>query len=181
VTIEPDTKDWTWVLGRRCDECGLDVSAFARETVGDMIRANATEWRELLRHPEVRTRPSGDRWSGLEYACHVRDVFRLYDHRLDLMLREDDPAFPNWDQDAAAVEGRYGDEDPERVAAEIEEAGSALADRFDGVRGEQWERTGRRSDGADFTVESFARYFVHDPVHHVYDVRQGYERLAEPH
>jgi len=29
---------------------------------------------------------------------------------------------------------------------------------------------GRRSDGAVFTVASFARYMVHDPVHHLYDV-----------
>jgi hypothetical protein len=34
------------------------------------------------------TRPSDDRWSALEYACHVRDVFRLYDERLEMMLTE---------------------------------------------------------------------------------------------
>jgi hypothetical protein len=28
-----------------------------------------------------------------------------------------------------------------------------------------------RSDGAQFTVESFARYLVHDPLHHEFDVR----------
>jgi hypothetical protein len=28
----------------------------------------------------------------------------------------------------------------------------------------------RRSDGARFTVASFARYMVHDPIHHLYDV-----------
>jgi len=35
---------------------------------------------------------------------------------------------------------------------------------------EQWERPGRRSHGAHFTVASFARYLVHDPVHHLADV-----------
>jgi hypothetical protein len=177
MPIEPDTKDWTWVLQRRCDECGFDASAFPRERVGAMVRENAAAWRDLLKHPQVRTRPSDDRWSGLEYACHVRDVFRLYDRRLRMMLEEDDPHYPNWDQDEAAVEGRYGQEDPERVADEIEEAGDALAARFDGVHGEGWRRTGNRSDGASFTVESFARYFVHDPIHHLHDVTRGYERL----
>jgi hypothetical protein len=38
------------------------------------------------------------------------------------------------------------------------------------VTGSQWQRTGRRSDGASFTVETFARYLIHDPVHHLYDV-----------
>jgi hypothetical protein len=38
------------------------------------------------------------------------------------------------------------------------------------VAGEQWARPGRRSDGASFTVETFARYFAHDWVHHLHDV-----------
>jgi hypothetical protein len=44
------------------------------------------------------------------------------------------------------------------------------ADGFASVTGAQWERTGSRSDGAHFTVESFGRYFIHDPIHHLYDV-----------
>lgn len=36
--------------------------------------------------------------------------------------------------------------------------------------GAQWNRTGNRSDGAHFTIETFGRYFLHDPVHHPYDV-----------
>lgn len=46
-----------------------------------------------------------------------------------------------------------------------------LAVRFAAVDGAQWSRTGRRSDGADVTVESFARYLLHDLVHHLQDVR----------
>ena len=45
-----------------------------------------------------------------------------------------------------------------------------MAASFAAVEGDQWERPGRRSDGARFTVESFGRYFVHDRVHHVWDV-----------
>jgi hypothetical protein len=37
------------------------------------------------------------------------------------------------------------------------------------VRGEQWERRGRRSDGAAFTVATFGRYMIHDPEHHLFD------------
>ena len=47
---------------------------------------------------------------------------------------------------------------------------TAIADRFDTVHGNQWDRTGRRSDGASFTIDSFARYFLHDVVHHLHDV-----------
>jgi hypothetical protein len=97
-------------------------------------------------------------------------VFRLYDQRLELMLSQDDPLFPNWDQDETAVTDRYGEQDPAEVAAELRQAAFAIAGQFEGVTGEAWQRTGARSDGARFTVETFARYFVHDPVHHLYDV-----------
>ena len=175
--ITPDTKDWTWVLERVCDECGFDVSSFPREQTGALIRSNAAEWQEVLQHPDVTQRPSDDRWSALEYACHVRDVCKLYDYRLGLMLESDDPLYPNWDQDHTAIEQRYGEQDPGTVAAELDAAARSLADRFDDVTEQQWERTGRRSDGASFTIESFARYLIHDPIHHLHDVKTGFERL----
>ena len=135
-----------------------------------MILANASAWRRALIAPGVAERPRPDKWSALEYSCHVRDVFLLYDYRLSLMLTENDPLYPNWDQDETAVRDRYGEQNPSVVALQLSEAAQALAGRFTAVRGDQWLRKGRRSDGATFTVETFARYFIHDPVHHLYDV-----------
>jgi hypothetical protein len=178
MTITPDTKDWTWVLERPCPECGFDARAFPREEVGRLLRENAARWSDVLAHPDARRRPSDDVWSALEYACHVRDVFDLYHLRLGLMLEEDDPVYPNWDQDAAAVEQRYGEQDPAVVLGRLRDASGRLADRFDRVEGPLWERTGLRSDGKHFTVESFARYFIHDPIHHLHDAELGFARLS---
>ena len=158
------------MLRQSCPECGLDTSSFAREDVPAMIRANADAWREPLGDPDVVRRPRPDKWSPLEYGCHVRDVLKLYDFRLGLMLAEDDPLYPNWDQDETAVAERYAEQDPAEVAAALRRAALAISGRFESVTGDQWERPGRRSDGARFTVETFARYFIHDPVHHLYDV-----------
>jgi hypothetical protein len=172
VPIVPDDKDWTWVLDRACPECGFDVSVLPPESVAPRLRANAEEWAVVLDRPidELRRRPREDRWAPLEYACHVRDVFVLYDRRLVLMLDEDDPLYPNWDQDVTAVEEHYLEQDPVVVLPQLRAAAGALAERFDTVRSDQWERPGRRSDGATFTVASFARYMIHDPVHHLFDV-----------
>ncbi|MFD7828871.1 DinB family protein [Kitasatospora sp. NPDC059803] len=170
--VVPDGKDWTWVLERPCPDCGLDVAAVVREDVAGMVRANAEAWVALLAGAEegLRRRPRPGVWSGLEYACHVRDVFRLFRVRLDLMLAEEAPLFPNWDQDETAVAERYGEQVPAVVAGELAAAAEVLAAAFGRVAGEQWGRTGGRSDGARFTVESFARYLIHDPVHHLFDV-----------
>jgi DinB superfamily len=172
VPIVPDDKDWTWVLERPCPECGFDAATVPPESVAALLRANAAVWARLLEQPDdaVRRRPAEDRWSLLEYGCHVRDVCVLYHERLDLMLQQDDPLYPNWDQDAAAAVARYGEQDPRVVSVQLQEAAAGLADAFDGVRGDQWLRPGRRGDGARFSVAGFSRYLLHDPVHHVYDV-----------
>ncbi len=171
MTIVPDTKDWTWVLQRPCPECGLDTQSFPRDAIGGMIRANAAAWHALLSQPgDTRLRLSPEKWSALEYACHVRDVLRLYEQRLQMMLTQEGPQFPNWDQDATAVADRYGEQDPAVVAGELTEAAEAIAAHFGTLAADQWQRTGTRSDGAHFTVESFGRYFIHDPVHHLDDV-----------
>jgi hypothetical protein len=169
VEIAPDTKDWTWVLDRPCPECGFDTRTVEPPSIADRLRAVADAWVGVLGGAGVRTRPAPEVWSPLEYGCHVRDAFGIYDQRLGLMLTEDDPLYPNWDQDETAVAGRYGEQDPATVAAELRAGADTLAAHFDQVRGGQWDRPGARGDGARFTVASFGRYFLHDPVHHLYD------------
>ena len=105
--ITPDTKDWTWVVERPCPECGYDAAQVGRADVAPAIRDNARAWRAVVGD---RTRPDPATWSPLEYACHVRDVHRLYLERLQLMLTQDDPLYPNWDQDETAVAERYGEQ-----------------------------------------------------------------------
>jgi hypothetical protein len=168
--ITPDTKDWTWVLQEPCPECGFDATTVDPAAIGQRVRAAIPRWQEVLRRLDVRARPRDDVWSPLEYGCHARDVFTTFDGRLQLMLTVDGAEFANWDQDVSAVEGRYAEQDPAEVSVALAAAGAAIAARFDGVSGQQWERTATRSDGARFTTDSFGRYFLHDVEHHLYDV-----------
>jgi hypothetical protein len=172
MAIEPDTKDWTWVLSTPCPECGFDAAAVDLSTLSDTIRANAAEWPALLAAPDAAVRPADDTWSTLEYACHVRDVHRLFEYRLRLMLDHDDPEFPNWDQDETAIAERYHEQDPATVADELVAAAESHAAVWDTVTDEQWQRTGRRDNGSVFTIETFALYMLHDPMHHLADVRR---------
>ena len=134
-------------------ECGLNTQSFPRGAIAGMIRDNAAAWHDVLAGPgDARRRPAPGKWSALEYGCHVRDVVRLYDQRLQLMLTQDEPQYPNWDQDATAVADCYGERDPAMVADELTEAAEAIAARFETVTGDLWQRTGARSDGAQFTV-----------------------------
>jgi hypothetical protein len=171
MPITPDTKNWTWVLERACPECGFDAAKVARNDVVRLLDEKSEQWVGVLQRADVRARPDEETWSPLEYACHVRDVFRVFDGRIALMLAEDDPTYPNWDQDRTVIDDDYAAQDPQQVATELLAAAGALAARFAGVSGPQWSRTGTRGDGSRFTVESLARYMIHDPIHHLYDVR----------
>jgi hypothetical protein len=170
VSIEPDNKDWTWILERPCPECSYDAAEVDPAMLPEALRATARRWRLALTDPECTVRPAEDVWSTLEYACHVRDVHRVFDERVGRMLAEDDPLFANWDQDATAVQDHYSAQVPATVARELVAAAGAVADRYASVTGDQWGRTGRRSDGARFTVDTIGRYHLHDVVHHLYDV-----------
>jgi hypothetical protein len=178
MPIVPDDKDWTWVLTRVCPECGFDTADVERDDLARRIALTTAAWREVLQRPDVRERPGDSTWSPLEYACHVRDVHRVYAGRVGRMLGEDDPHYESWDQDATATKDRYREQDPRTVADELAAAGDELGRIFAGVRDDGWQRTGRRSDGASFTVDSIGRYYLHDIEHHLWDVRRGDDRRA---
>lgn len=168
--IEPDTKDWTWVLRRPCPECGFDPVTVEPHGLGDAVRASVPRWATALGRPEARVRPAPTVWSPLEYGAHVRDVLRVFDERLRLMLSQDDPQFADWDQDATAVADRYDLQDPAVVSDELGSAAAAIAADFDAVPDDAWQRPGRRSNGSRFTVETLGAYFLHDVLHHLHDV-----------
>jgi DinB superfamily len=170
MPIIPDTKNWTWVIERPCPDCGFDASAYTDADIASAIDDNAASWPAVLGRPGVRLRPNESTWSALEYAAHVRDVMRVYRLRLALMVETDDPLYPNWDQDETAVADAYNEQDPGVVATEIADIAAELASAFAALSPAQWQRVGRRSDGAGFTVSSMAKYMTHDLVHHRFDV-----------
>ena len=181
----PDHKNWTWVLDEPCPECGFDASTIAPDQVAGRVRSNAAAWRAVLtRGSMVDQRPpvapgQPPVWSALEYGAHVRDVYDLAAERTLLMLKKKGPTFVNWDQNVTAVDQDYRNEDANRVAYDLAVNAGRFADLLDKVQGDQWNRTGVRSDGSAFTVASFALYLLHDPVHHLDDVEKGFEAIKE--
>lgn len=167
----PDAKDWTWTVQRRCPECGLSAGTIGVEEIADRSEAAAAEWVQILTgNPGALLRPAPLVWSPLEYGAHVRDVYQLFDARVVLMLTTDEPTFTNWDQDETAISSRYAQADPDQVAAELADFAVTLVGRIRSLEPSQLDRVGRRSDGAEFTVQTFLQYFLHDVVHHLWDV-----------
>lgn len=193
MPIVADTKDWTWVLERACAECGFDPEATAYATVPGLIRDSAARLGAALERPEAAVRPDDSTWSDLEYAAHVRDVCRIFTHRLDIartasprpgpalggydttvtVTASGVPMFANWDQDVTAVAENYAAQRAGEVAVQLAEAAEIAAAAFESVPETEYDRAALRSNGSAFTIDSMARYFAHDLVHHVHDVERG--------
>ncbi|MGW4356902.1 DinB family protein [Nocardia sp. NPDC004582] len=190
MPIVPDAKDWTWVLERTCAECGFDPDAIVFTAVPGSARDSVARLLAALRRPDARVRPDDSTWSALEYAAHVRDVCRIFTHRLDIARSgaprpgpaigaydtavtvgdNGIPMFANWDQDARALAENYGAAETAVVAAELAAAVDVVARAFDAVPVGEYDRAALRGNGSAFTIDSMARYFLHDLVHHAHDV-----------
>lgn len=178
--IAPDTKDWTWTIGRACPECGFDPASYPPDRFAATLVAESAFWADALRHPAARLHTVQDRWSPLEYACHVRDVHALFALRVRSMLAENAPTFANWDQDETAISERYDLQEPATVAEELSAAADDAAHVYRSVADDAWGRTGLRSNGSAFTVAAIGVYHLHDILHHHWDVATDLGLAADP-
>ena len=128
-SIEPDTKDWTWVLREPCPECGF-VAADARprrpRSAGPRRRRGLG--RGAGASPARPSDPTSRTWSPLEYACHVRDVHRIFGERLgaDARRRTSRPS-PTGTRTRPRSPSATTSQDPAVVGPELRRRPTAVA------------------------------------------------------
>ena len=177
-------RDWYALVtgGGPCPGCGLDAAAVDRADLGPSLLAEARSWEDELADlaaddDALRHRPSPGTWSALEYAWHAGDVLHVFAERVRRMRQEADPDLGWWDQDAAAVEGRYNERPVDEVRARIADGAVALAlglPRLDDPAA--WERTGTRRETERFTIDTLTRFALHESAHHRLDARRSARR-----
>jgi len=175
-----DGPDGPWVIpepGWVCPECGFDFDACDPRETPALLRAFPDRYRVPLERglpgedldAILRARPSPTTWSALEYACHARDSFALYDERVTTTMKEDRPSFPRMRRDELVVERDYNHQDPAEVLTGIVAAIRALAVELEYVRDDGWDRRAYRDD-LEMSVAWMARNAVHEGRHHLLDI-----------
>jgi hypothetical protein len=154
-----------------CAECGLDYGMTPPAAVGRLLHPLVSEYRARLEGDagQLRVRPDRSTWSALEYACHVRDCFALYDWRIRTVLAEERPEFPQMRRDAIAVEHGYNDQRPADVAGKIAANHARLAGLLDHITGTEWQRVGIR-EGEPLSIAWMAVNTLHEARHHLMDI-----------
>ncbi|MET8912223.1 DinB family protein [Micromonospora sp. NPDC004551] len=165
----------------RCDECLFVYSALDSGELPGRLRDLAGHFPAALHGaPDVRRRPAPEVWSPLEYACHVRDVFRVQGERLALALRVAEPEFTPMGRDELVVTERYNAQDPEVVLADLATAAEGFAARFGALGEADLARTGVYPwpQREVRTLLWLGRHTVHEAEHHLLDIRRAGSRTA---
>jgi S-DNA-T family DNA segregation ATPase FtsK/SpoIIIE len=158
----------------RCSQCGFDYGTLAPVDVPAALASVGESFRAgLLDTPDeaLRRRPKPDVWSGLEYACHVRDVLLVQRDRLYLALVEDKPGFPRMHRDERAALARYNLQEPHAVADQIQVASQLISAAFAAVEEVHWRRRliYNWPDAQERDVLWLGAHTVHEGRHHLAD------------
>ena len=161
----------------RCEECGYGYDLSASATAADDIQAGVAELAALLtatspRKLAERTEPQ--RWSPLEYACHVRDVLLTQRERVLLARRTDIPSTVPMGRDERVTHEGYAEQKPVEVAEELTMAARLLANVLHRLDATDWELRliYNWPERTERTLRWVAANALHDVRHHLMDVHR---------
>jgi S-DNA-T family DNA segregation ATPase FtsK/SpoIIIE len=120
----------------------------------------------------VRAHPLDDTWSALEYACHVRDVFRIQRERVQRALVEDGFAPESMRRDERVIEERYNEQEPTAVADDLAAHVDGLASDVSALSESDLARTMTYfyPEKAVRPLTWVVQHTVHEGEHHLLDV-----------
>ena len=159
----------------RCEVCGFAWDAVDPEEVPDGVRAATSALADLLVDHGTRAldRTAPDRWSPVEYGCHVRDVLTNVRDRIILALVEDNPTPHSMFGTPRVDLGLYRLDEPAVTARDLVSAGDLFARTMECLP----ERAARRTmfygwpRAATRPVDWVAAQVLHECRHHLDDVR----------
>ncbi len=142
----------------------------------DRIRALAGEVAGLVRAtPPARltVRPSPAVWSGLEYACHVRDVLLVQRERVLAVRRGEGDGTTSMGRDERVEHDGYDQQRPDDVAVQVVHAALLFSGVLSRLGDDDWSLTiGYRFPApARRSLRWVAVHTAHEVAHHLHDIR----------
>jgi S-DNA-T family DNA segregation ATPase FtsK/SpoIIIE len=161
-----------------CDECGFRYDEERLQPLDALLRDVGPPFRTVLTEGDddaLRRRPAQDVWSALEYACHFRDVLLLQRDRIYVALVQDRPGFTPMYRDERVALARYNDQDPAKVADQIDVAADLLAGTYAVLDDDQLARQCHYGfpDPEVRTIRWIGVHTLHEGQHHAMDARRS--------
>jgi hypothetical protein len=160
----------------RCAACGFDYELDQAEHAGAAIVAGVDPLAEVLERTDVdlRTRREPDRWSPLEYGCHVRDVLLVQRERVLAACLTDTPSFDPMHRDGRVAHDGYAEQNPRDVGRQLRDAALLFTNVLARLAPEEWDRTVMYNYPAPWerSLRWVAEHTEHEVQHHLLDVRE---------
>ncbi len=166
----------------QCAGCGFEYlpeeAPGAAQAIVDGVHEHVAILTAAGGDPGVRRDP--DRWSPLEYACHVRDLLLVQRERVLEARRTERPSFSPMGRDERVLHDGYATQDPVDVARQLDDAARMLANVLRRLDQLDWERTVLYNFPVptERTLRWVAVHTVHEVHHHLLDVRRQMEPLV---
>lgn len=159
----------------RCDGCGFVYDLGGASSAGADIVRGVDELVVVLLGAggDVSARTQPERWSPLEYGCHLRDVLLVQRERVLDARRRDRPAFTPMGRDERVGHDGYADQAVEDVARQLVDAGMLFANVLARLGPDDWERLVVYNFPArtERSLRWVAVHTVHEVRHHLGDIR----------
>lgn len=154
-----------------CRECGF---SYESEATAATIRDGASEVEELLRGSgELRARREPERWSPLEYGCHLRDVLLVQRERVLAARRTERYVCAPMGRDERVDHDGYRDQAPEDVARQLADAAHLFANVLGRLEVADWTRVVvfPYPEPTERSLRWVAAHTLHEVRHHLMDIR----------
>jgi DinB superfamily len=166
----------------RCSECGFEYDLEAFRSAGSSIEEGARRIARLLRNPDAEPAPrrTAQRWSRLEYGCHVRDVLLVQRERVLLARREVRPDLVSMGRDDRVEHDGYSEQAPIDVARQLEEAARLFANVLSRLGHRDWDRTVMYNypEPAERSLRWVAVHTLHEVRHHLRDMEESASEIS---
>src|ERR1051326_117417 len=120
----------------------------------------------------LKQRPAPGEWSIHENAVHLAEVHPLFFQRLDLMLRENDPAISSYDSRPDDPEDALLKLDLDGAMRRFTEDRARLVARLRALAPSDWRRTARHDEYNAYSIFIMFRHLALHDFDHAYRIEE---------
>ncbi len=117
-------------------------------------------------------RPAEGEWSIKEVCGHICDDSQMWRHRLALMLNEDNPTLPTYEQEKLVREHAYQATDLDAILARLRRNREEIAAQLSSLAPADWERVGTHPEHGPRTVRTGMELMVTHTEGHLEQLRE---------
>lgn len=154
-----------------------DLKVRSRDEVLHALEQFPIEFQRVILDPasrEALMRPAFDGgWGIVEIIPHLRDWEEIYLQRANLVLSEEKPALPGFDDSLWSIERDYRGQDPYETFAAFTDLRGQLVELLRGATADQWERVGIHGYYGEITLHWLANHICDHDAEHLQQARDA--------